>query len=248
MAEVVVIGGTGQIGAKVVARLQGLGHGVRAASPRTGVDTLSGDGLREALDGARVVIDVSKPHSYDPRSVPEFFRTATTNVLRAEERAGVEHHVALGIVGSERPHDIPFYRAKDAGEQLVRDSGVPYTLVHATQFFEFALGIAASAETEGVITLPDAFVQPAAGADVADAVTGVALGEPLRAVTEIAGPVRMPLAGFVSRVLRARGDARTVRSAASGRYFGGHLDQGTLLPGENARLLPTHLEAWLAQN
>ena len=245
MVRIVVLGGTGQIGAKTVARLRSLGHDVRAASRRTGVDALTGAGLDDALDGAEIVIDTSKPSAGDDAAVQEFFRTATTNLLRAERAHDVGHHVALSIVGSHRPHDIPFYQGKAAAEQIVRESGVPFSILHATQFFEFAPAIAAACEVEGVVLTPDALVQPAAGSDVAQALIEVALAAPTGADTEVAGLERMPLAGFIAKVLRAGGDRRAVRASTEGRYFGGTLERDTLLPGEDAQILPTTLYSWL---
>ncbi|MFC5432869.1 SDR family oxidoreductase [Microbacterium suwonense] len=245
MVEVIVVGGTGQIGAKTVARLRERGHSAAAASPSTGVDLVTGRGLDAVLAGASVVIDVSKPHAGDPASVQEFFTTGTANLMRAERAHGIRHHLGLTIVGSGRPHDIPFYRAKTLGERTVRDSGVPWSLVHATQFFEFAPAIAAMADADGAITLPDVDVQPAAGADVADVMVELALAAPLQADIEIAGPERMPLAGFVSRALRARHDDRDVRSGPEGRYFGGRPAAETLLPDAGARILPTRFQDWL---
>lgn len=245
-ARIVVIGGRGQIGAKTVARLRRVGRNVRVASRRTGVDLLTGAGLETALDGAAVVIDVSKPSTNDQAELDAFFHTGSANLLRAERAAGIRHHVFLSIVGSDHPHDIPFYRGKAAAEQMVRDSGVPFSIVHATQFFEFAPAIAASAESGGTVTLPDALVQPAAGGDVADALVDVALAAPTGTDADIAGPERMGLAGFVARALRAVGDDREVVASADGRYFGGTLDRETLLPSGAARILPTTLDAWLA--
>ncbi|MDT0158292.1 NAD(P)H-binding protein [Microbacterium sp. ARD32] len=245
MAEFIVVGGTGQIGAKTVNRLRARGRSVAIASPSTGVDLVTGSGLDEALAGAEVVIDASKPRSGDPASVREFFSTGVANLLDAEREHGIRHHLGLTIVGSERPHDVPFYAAKVHGERLVRESEVPWTLVHATQFFEFAPAIATMADAEGAVTLPEAMVQPAAGADVADVLVQLALAAPLNADAEIAGPERMPLAGFVTRVLRARGDQRVVRAAPDGRYFGGTLDAEALLPGPEAVILPTRLDDWL---
>lgn len=245
MAEFVVIGGTGQIGAKTVARLRARGLDAAAASPRTGVDTLSGVGVDAALGGAAVVIDVSKPHTHESEPVREFFTTATSRLTQAEREHGIRHHIGLSIVGSDRAHDIPFYRAKAAGEQIVRDSGVPWTLVHATQFFEFAPAIAASSDVGGEVLLPDALVQPAGGADVADVLAELALGAALEEDIEIAGPERMPLADFVARALRAEGDVRPVRSGAAGLYFGGHLGADTLLPRTGARILPTTFSDWM---
>lgn len=246
MAKFIVVGGTGQIGVKTVDRLRSRGHEAQAASPRTGVDLITGAGLDAALTGASVVIDVSKPHAGDPASVREFFTTGLANLLQAEREHGIRHHLGLSIVGSHLAHDVPFYSAKTRGERLVRESGVPWSIVHATQFFEFAPAIAAMAEVDGEAVLPEAHVQPCAGADVADVLVELALGEPRNADIEIAGPERMPLAGFVAQVLRARGDSRVVRSRPEGRYFGGHLDPDTLLPGPGARILPLRLQAWLA--
>jgi uncharacterized protein YbjT (DUF2867 family) len=245
MAAFVVIGGTGQIGAKTVARLRARGLDALAASPRTGVDTLSGHGLDPALTGASVVIDVSKPHTHDAGPARRFFTAATTRLMHAERAHGIKHHIGLSIVGSDRPHDIPFYRAKAVGEQIVRDAGVPWTLVHATQFFEFAPAIAASAEIGEEVLLPDALVQPASGADVADVLVEVALDAALDEDIEIAGPEQMPLADFITRALRARGDARTVRPDPAGLYFGGHLETDTLLPRAGARILPTRFSDWM---
>ncbi|UNK71533.1 LysR family transcriptional regulator [Microbacterium sp. H1-D42] len=245
MSRIVVIGGTGQIGTKVVSRLRHLGREVRVAARSTAVDTVTGAGLESVLDGAEIVIDVSKPPTHDQRAMHDFFQTGTENVLRAERAFSIRHHVVLSIVGSARA-EVPFYRGKAAAEQIVRDSGVPFSIVHATQFFEFAPGIAAASAIDGVVTLPDALVQPAAGADVADAIIEIALAVPLRSDVEIAGPERMPLTDFITRSLRARGDDRTVHAAADGRYFGGPLEPDTLLPRDGARILPTTLDEWLA--
>ena len=243
--RIVVIGGTGQIGSKAVGRLRAAGRDVRAAARSTGVDLVSGAGLEAALTGAAVVIDVSKPSARDERATREFFHTATANLVGVERALGIRHHVALSIVGSGRAHDIPFYRGKAAAEQMVRESGIPFSIVHATQFFEFASAIAANADVDGTVLLPDALVQPAAGDDVADAVVEAALGAPTGSDAEVAGPERMPLADFVARVLRAGGDHRPVHASAEGRYFGGTLERGTLLPGAGARILPTRLDEWL---
>ena len=245
MADFVVVGGTGQIGAKTVAGLRARGLDALAASPRTGVDVFSGAGLEAALSGASVVIDVVKPRTYDAESVREFFTTATSRLMHAEREHGIRHHIGLSIVGSGRAHDVPFYRAKAAGEQIVRDAGVPWTLVHATQFFEFAPAIAASAEAGEGVLLPDALVQPAAGTDVAEVLVELALGPALGEDIEIAGPERMPLVDFVRRGLRATADGRPVRSGPAGRYFGGQLEADTLLPRASARILPTTFGDWM---
>ncbi|WP_417555957.1 SDR family oxidoreductase [Microbacterium sp.] len=244
MAEFVVVGGTGQIGAKTVSRLRESGRDAVAASPGTGVDLLTGAGLDAVLQGARVVIDVSKPRATAPDAVHEYFTSGMANLLRAEREHGIRHHLALSIVGSDR-HDVPFYAGKVAGERAVRESAVPYTIVHATQFFEFAPAIAAQAEADGVVTLPDALVQPCAGADVADLLVELALGEALSADLDVAGPDRMPLAEFVSRALLATGDHRVVHAGPKGMYFGGGLEREALVPGPDARILPTSFGAWL---
>lgn len=243
MAGFIVVGGAGQIGTKTVARLRESGRAA-AASPSTGVDLLTGEGLDAALSGASVVIDVSKPHAATADGVHEFFTTGMANLLRAEREHGIRHHIGLSIVGSDR-HHVPFYAGKVEAEQAVRSSGVPFTLVHATQFFEFAPAIAAQADAGGTITLPDALVQPCAGADVADVLVELALGAPQNADIEIAGPDRMPLAEFVAQALQARGDDRTVRSDPAGRYFGGTLEAEALIPGPGARILPTSFAEWL---
>lgn len=245
MAEFIVVGGTGQIGAKTVDRLRERGLDAAAASPSTGVDLVTGSGLDAVLAGASVVIDVSKPHAGDAASVREHFTTGVGNLMRAERAHGIRHHLCLSIVGSDRPHDVPFYDAKVQAERLVRESGVPWSIVHATQFFEFAPAIAAMAEDNGTVVLPDALVQPAAGADVADVLVELALAPALQADVEIAGPDRMPLADFVARALRAHRDERAVRSGPEGRYFGGTLAAETLLPDAGARILPTHFQDWL---
>lgn len=244
MAEFVVVGGTGQIGAKTVTRLRERGREAVAASPSTGVDLLTSAGLDAALDGTSVVIDVSKPRATNPDAVREYFTTGMANLLRAEREHGIRHHLALSIVGSDR-HDVPFYTGKVAGERAVRASGVPFTIVHATQFFEFAPTIAAQAEVDGVVTLPDALVQPCAGADVADLLVELALGSAVNTDLDIAGPDRMPLAEFVSRALRADGDQRVVHAGPTGVYFGGGLEREALIPGPHARILPTSFGEWL---
>jgi uncharacterized protein YbjT (DUF2867 family) len=244
MAEFVIVGGTGQIGAKTVTRLRERGRDAVAASPSTGVDLLTGAGLDTALDGASVVIDVAKPRATDPDAVREYFSTGMATLLRAEREHGIRHHLALSIVGSER-HDVPFYVGKAAGERAVRSSGLPFTILHATQFFEFAVAIAAQADARGVVTLPDALVQPCAGADVADVLVELALGSALNADLDVAGPDRMPLAEFVSRALLANGDRRIVHAGPTGQYFGGGLEREALVPGPDARILPTSFGEWL---
>jgi uncharacterized protein YbjT (DUF2867 family) len=246
--RIVVIGGTGLVGAMVADDLRDLGHDVVRASPRTGVDTLTGNGLERALAGAHIVVDVSKPHTYDAAAVLDFFATATTNLLAAERRAAVGHHVVLAAVGTDRPHDIPFYRAKAVGEELVRSSGVPFSVVQATQFFEFARTIADVSTHGDTVRVPSALVQPMAARDVARLVAQTAVGVPLGGDIEIAGPERFALADFVGHVLRARGDSRSVIEAADATYFGGHIDEGTLLPAAPAWVSAMTLSEWLSSH
>jgi uncharacterized protein YbjT (DUF2867 family) len=248
VARIVVVGGTGRIGSLLVEGLIADGHEAVAASPRTGLDAAAGAGVEEAVTGSDVVIDVSKPRTYDPDAVWEYFTSATANLTAAARAAGVGHYVLLAAVGTERPDDIPFYRAKAAAEELIASSGVPFTLAHATQFFEFAPGIADSATVGRVVRLPPAAVQPVAAADVAQELRYSIGRGPVDAITEIAGPDRLGLADFVRRVLVSRRDARDVVEDASARYFGGHIDAAALLPGPEARIAPTTLGAWLGED
>jgi uncharacterized protein YbjT (DUF2867 family) len=249
MARIVVIGGTGLIGEKVLSLLLARGHDAFAASPTTGVDVGSGEGLDEALVGASVVVDVSKPRTYDPDDVWRYFEAAAANVTAAERRAGVAHHIALSAVGTDHdPQPIPFYRAKAHGEEVLRASGQPYSIVRATQFFEFGAQIGAQAaeqETDDA-RVADALVQPIAGDDVAGVLAHLADRPPANGATEIAGPDVMPLAEFVGRALRAAGDSRTVVADPEARYFGGVIDERELLPRPGAWLAPTRFDAWLA--
>ncbi|GAA2011225.1 SDR family oxidoreductase [Microbacterium ulmi] len=247
MAKVVVIGGTGLIGSKVVAKLTEHGHEAVAAAPATGVDTITGEGLVEALTSADVVVDVSNSPSFEPSAVLAFFTTSTRNLLAAEAAAGVRHHVALTIVGTDRPQSIPYFAAKVAQERLIRESGIPFSLVHATQFFEF-LGSIADVSTDGTqIRLPGALIQPMAAADVATAVAGAAAGDPVGDV-EVAGPEAFGLDEFIRRGLAFRGDPRTVVRDDDAPYYGARIEQRTLLPVEGARIFETRLEEWLPLN
>lgn len=252
MSRIVVLGGTGNIGSKVLARLEALGHRAVPASPSTGVDLLTGDGLAEALSGAEVVIDTSKPHDTDAANVEHFFSTAARTVAAAERAAGVRHHVLLSIVGCDRAVHVPFYRAKAGLERAVRASEVPTSILHATQFFEFATSIAAVSEHDGVVRLPRAKERPVAGDDVADAVVGLALREPPEAgegtrEMELAGPEEYWMRDFVARVLTARGDARTVVEEDGAPYFGGPIERDTLLPSAQAEIARTTLCEWLTR-
>ncbi|WP_159714325.1 SDR family oxidoreductase [Geminicoccus flavidas] len=246
--KIVIIGGTGLIGRKLVERLRGRGHEVVAASPSTGVDTVSGQGLDKALAGAEVVADVTNPTSFDADAVLAFFEASGRNLLAAEARAGVRHHLALSVVGTQRLQDNGYFRGKCAQERLIEESGVPYTIVQATQFFEFMAAIAdGGAADDGTVRLSPALFQPMAADDVADVLAELALSGPLNRRIEIGGPERMGMAQAVERFLQARGDGRRIVPDEATTYFGQKMDDRALTPGEGARLTPTRLDDWLAQ-
>ena len=241
MAKIVVIGGTGLIGSKVVAKLTEHGHDAIAAAPNTGVNTITGEGVAEALAGADVVVDVANSPSFEESAVLEFFTTSTNTLLAAEAAAGVGHHVALTIVGTNRPQNIPYFRAKIAQEKLIRESGIPYTLVHATQFFEF-LGSIADISTDGdTVRLPGALIQPMAADDVATAVARAAAGTPANGDLEIAGPEQFGLDEFIRRGLTFRKDSRTVVRDDTAPYYGAIIEERTLLPVDGAQIAETRL-------
>ena len=246
--KIVVIGGTGLIGSKLVTRLGDDGHEAVPASPDSGVNTLTGEGLSEVVTGASVVVDVSNSPSYDDAAVLEFFTTSTRNMLAAETVAGVGHHVALSIVGSDRLPDSGYYRAKVAQEQLIKQSTVPYSIVHATQFFEFATGIADAATVANTVRLAPAFVQPMAADDVASAIGRIAVGAPVNGTIEVAGPEQFRLDELVRRTLDARQDRRELVTDPHAPYFGGQLSEQTLVPGSDAHLGETRFEDWLNQS
>jgi uncharacterized protein YbjT (DUF2867 family) len=245
--KIVVIGGTGLIGSKLVERLGDAGHEAIAASPDTGVNTLTGQGLDEVLRDAAVVVDVSNSPSFEDRAVLEFFDTSTRNLLLAEAVAGVGHHVALSVVGTERLTDSGYFRAKIAQEQLITGSTIPWSIVHATQFFEFARSIADAATDGDTVRLAPVLVQPMAADDVADAVAKVALGVPARRIVEVAGPEQLPLDEMVRRTLVARNDPRRVVPDRHAPYFGAQLHLRTLVPDENAELGVTRYDDWLSR-
>ncbi|HWM16020.1 MAG TPA: SDR family oxidoreductase [Microbacterium sp.] len=248
MAKIVVVGGTGLIGSKVVAKLNEHGHEAIAASPNTGFNAVTGEGVAETLAGADVVVDVANSPSFEESAVLEFFTTSTTNLLAAEAVAGVGHHVALTIVGTNRPQSIPYFTAKVAQEKLIRDGGVPYSLVHATQFFEFVGSIADISTEGGTVRLPGALIQPMAAEDVATAVARMAAGAPVNGDVEIAGPEAFGLDEFVRRGLTFRNDPRTVVRDDEATYYGAHIEERTLLPIEGAQIFETRLEEWLPLN
>jgi uncharacterized protein YbjT (DUF2867 family) len=244
--KVVVIGGTGLIGSKVVTRLAGEGHEAIAAAPNTGVNTLTGEGLAEVLDGADVLVDVSNSPSWADDDVMAFFDTSTRNLLAAELAAGVGHHVALSVVGTDRLLQGGYFRAKYAQEKLIITSGLPYSIVHATQFFEFVDGIAQQAAAGDTPRLPPALFQPIASDDVAAGVSRVATGAPVNGYVEIAGPERFRLDELVRRVLAERGDDREVVTDPDAWYFGqSPVTETTLLPGDDALVFGTSFDDWL---
>ncbi|MCP9949803.1 SDR family oxidoreductase [Actinomadura madurae] len=244
--KIVVIGGTGMIGSKLVARLGEHGHEAVAAAPNTGVNALTGEGLAGALDGASVVIDVSNSPSFEDAAVLEFFETSTGNLLAAEEAAGVGHHVALSVVGTGRRPDIGYFRAKVAQEELIKDSPIPFSIVHATQFFEFARRIADEATDGDAVRMPPVLFQPMAGDEVAQNVGRVAVGSPLNGAVEIGGPERFRMDEFFRDALTAWDDPRRIVTDPHAHYFGAEMREGDLVPGDGATLGETKYADWLA--
>lgn len=246
--KIVVIGGTGLIGSKVVDRLRKHGHDVLAASPSSGVNTLTGEGLGPALDGATVVIDVANSPAFDDEAAMSFFSTSGRNLLAAEGMAGVRHHLALSVVGTERLQESGYFRAKQRQEDLIRQSGIPYTIVHSTQFFEFISGIIKSADDgTNLIRLPAALIQPIAADDVASAVSEFAEAAPVNATVEIAGPDAFPMDEMAREYLTAVNDRRDVVADPKTRYYGALLSERTLTPGDHPRLAQTSFTEWLGQ-
>jgi uncharacterized protein YbjT (DUF2867 family) len=246
--KIVVIGGTGLIGSKVVQKLKAHGQQAVAASPDTGVNTLTGKGLAEVLKGAQVVVDVSNSPSFEDRAAMDFFTTSTGNLLKAEAAAGVRHHVALSVVGSERLLETGYIRAKLAQEKLIKESSLPYSIVHATQFFEFGKRIADDSTQGNTVHVPPVLFQPIAADDVATAVAKVAAGSPLNRTIEIGGPEQFRFDDFIGKVLSARHDPREVIADPNARYYGAKLSERTLIPGGGAQLGETRFADWLKQS
>jgi uncharacterized protein YbjT (DUF2867 family) len=246
--KIVVIGGTGLIGSKLVETLRRAGHEPLAASPGSGIDTYTGEGLEQALEGAQVVVDVSNAPVWDDASVLDFFQTTSHNILAIETTAGVSHHVALSVVGTDRLPDSGYLRGKLAQEDAVKAASVPYTILRATQFFEFIGRIADSSMKGDTVHLPPVLVQPEAADDVAAALAEVALSEPVNGIVELAGPERFPLDELARRVLSANNDPRRVTADMHARYFGAELDEHSLTPGDNTRIAPTRFEDWLRKS
>jgi uncharacterized protein YbjT (DUF2867 family) len=245
--KITIIGGSGLIGSKLVTKFKALGHEVLAASPRSGVNAFTGEGLAEAVQGAAVVVDVANSPSFADAAVLEFFSTSTRNLLAREAAAGVGHHVALSVVGTEGLPESGYLRAKLAQERLIRHSSIPYSIVQATQFFEFVGAIADAATVGKKVHVPPVFFQPIAAEDVAAAVARVALGKPLNNILEIAGPDRFRFDECLRQGLSARKDPREVVTDPSARYFGAPLKERSLVPREGAQLGPTHFEDFLAR-
>ncbi|MEV5685009.1 SDR family oxidoreductase [Streptomyces sp. NPDC052164] len=245
--KVVVIGGTGLIGSKLVAKLEGHGHEAVPAAPSTGVNTLTCEGLAEVLKGAQVVVDVSNSPSFEDDAVMEFFRTSTTNLQKAEADAGVVHHVALSVVGTEHLRESGYFRAKQAQEDLIKASGIPYSIVHATQFFEFMQGIAAEATDGDTVRLAPVRIRPVHSDDVAVTVGRTAVGSPVNGLVEVAGPDTFQLDELIRKSLAAKNDPRTVVTDPHATYFGARLRETTLLPGPDAHIADTRFTDWLAQ-
>jgi uncharacterized protein YbjT (DUF2867 family) len=245
--KIVVIGGTGLIGSKVVEKLKQKGHEAIAAAPNTGVNTITGKGLKEAMAGAQVVIDLANSPSFEDKAVLEFFETSERNLLPAETAAGVRHHVALSIVGIDRS-DNGYFRAKVAQEKLIKTSGIPYTIIRSTQFLEFLRAIADSSADGNTVRISPGLFQPIAADDVAATVADVALAAPRNGIIEIAGPERAPFNEIVARYLKAVGDPRVVVTDPEARYYGGRVEERSLVPLGEARLGRIGLDEWLRRS
>ena len=243
--KIIIIGGSGLIGSKLMKLLDEQGHEAIAASPKSGVNTLTGEGLAEVLKNAKVVVDVSNSPSFEDAAVMEFFKTSTGNLLSYEAIAGVRHHVAVSIVGSDRLPENGYFRAKVAQEKLIKESSVPYTIVRATQFFEFVGGIADEATKGAQVRLAPVLFQPIAAADVASAVGRAALDSPLNGTVEVAGPEVFRFDEFIRRNLRTSNDPREVVTDPHARYFGAELSERSLVPDDGARLGETRFADWL---
>jgi len=246
--KIVVIGGTGLIGSKLVAKLRDHGHEAVAASPDTGVNTITGEGLAKALAGADVVVDVSNSPSFEESAAVNFFTTSTRNLLAAEAAEGVRHHVALSVVGTDRLQESGYFRAKKVQEELIKGGPIPYSIVHATQFFEFIKGIADGSTVDNVVRLSPALIQPMAADDVATAVGRTAVGQPRNGVVEVGGPQQFRLDELIREWLGARHDPREVIADPEARYFGAALVERTLVPDADATFGATRFEQWMGQS
>jgi len=245
--KIVIIGGTGLIGSKVAIKLRQLGHEVIAASPGTGVNTITGEGLTEVMKDTQVVVDLANSPSFEDKAVMAFFETAGRNLLASEVYARVQHHVALSIVGTDRVPDLGYFRAKLVQEKLIKNSGIPYSIVRSTQFFEFLGPIAETGADEQTIRLTTAMFQPIASDDVAAIVAEVAIAGPLNGMIEIGGPERAPLVEIVNRYLVKKKDPRRVIPDEKAGYFGATVDDRSIVPGENPRIGKVDLDTWLTE-
>jgi uncharacterized protein YbjT (DUF2867 family) len=246
--KIVIIGGTGLIGSKTVAILRRGGHEVVAASPKSGINSLTGEGLKEAMAGAQVVVDLANSPSFEDKAVLEFFETSGRNLLAAEAAAGVRHHVALSIVGTDRTPDNGYFRAKVAQEKLIEAAGISYTIIRSTQFLEFLGGIVSSSANGNIVPISPGLFQPIAADDVAAIVADVALAAPRNGIVEIAGPERAPFSEIIARYLKAAGDPRKVVSDPEARYFGGRVEQHSLVPLGEARLGHIGFDEWFRRS
>jgi uncharacterized protein YbjT (DUF2867 family) len=244
--KIVIIGGTGLIGSQIVNQLQGTGHEVIAASPNNGVNTLTGEGLKEVLQGAQVVVDVSNSPSFEDNAVMNFFKTANENLLPAEKAAGVQHHIALSVVGTQKLQASGYFRAKQVQEDLIKASGIPYTIVHATQFFEFAGGIVQMSMVDGTVILPAANIQPIASKDVAAFVAQTALQQSVNKILEIGGPEKYDMAAWVKQYLQATHKNYEVASDNQALYSGAPITADTIVPENAVSLGKTHYAEWIA--
>lgn len=245
--KIVVIGGTGLIGTKLVKSLSEIGHEVIAASPKSGVDTITGEGLEEALRDAEVVVDVANSPSFEDTAVMAFFETSGRNLLAAEAAAGVKHHIALSVVGTERLQASGYFRAKLVQEKLIREAAIPYTIVHATQFFEFVGGIVQAGTVDDTVVMSTALVQPIASDDVVAAMTIVTLGTPLNTTIEIAGPEQFRLNELVKKYMLLKKDNREVIAESHAPYYGAELNDQSLVPGNDAKLGKINYDGWINQ-
>jgi uncharacterized protein YbjT (DUF2867 family) len=245
LMKIVIIGGSGLIGSKLAIRLRESGQEVVPASPSSGVDTLTGKGLAEAIEGAQVVVDVSNSQSFEETAATQFFETSTGNLLRAEAAAGVGHHVILSVVGADRMANVGYMRAKLVQEKMVKDSKIPYTILRATQFMEFIGAIAESGADGNNIRLTTALFQPVAADDVAAELAQLVVGPPLNATVDLAGPEKAPLAEFGARFLNAKSDSREVKADLLAGYFGAQVENDSLVPLDNRRIGSTHFHDWL---
>ncbi len=246
--KIVIIGGTGLIGTKTVALLAARGHDVIAASPNTGINTITGDGLAKALEGAEVVIDLANSPSFEDAAVMEFFQTSGRNLLSAAKAASVRHHIALSVVGTDQLQGSGYFRAKKAQEDLIKASGIPFTIVHSTQFFEFVSGIANAGTVGNDVRLSTAFIQPISSDDVADAMVAFALSKPMNGIAEIAGPDRFRMHELVAKYLRVMQDPRTVIADPKALYFGVELSEKALVPDIDPRIGTNRFEDWVGHS